>query len=108
MGTAPALRGAGKKAMVERKEWEIMPKMSMGERSRSWTVSTRRTPTRVVGFGAISRDDDGRTVWYEATFYHCEDMMEGALHMYQLQLPTVGVCFSFWRSPNSEHRRHGN
>ena len=30
-----------------------MPRMSMAERSRSWTVSTRRTPMRVVGLGAI-------------------------------------------------------
>ena len=30
-----------------------MPKMSTAERSSSWTVSTRRTPMRVVGLRAI-------------------------------------------------------
>ena len=42
-----------------------MPKMSMGERSRSWTVSTRRTPMRVVGLGAMfEADDAGMTGLY--------------------------------------------
>ena len=34
-----------------------MPKMSMGERSRSWTASIRRTPMRVVGLEAIFEID---------------------------------------------------
>lgn len=57
MGTAPALRGAGNADRVERKDSESMPKMSIGERSRSWTVSMRRTPIRVVVLGAIDEVD---------------------------------------------------
>ncbi len=56
MGMAPALRGAGNTTRSERNLSESVLKMSIGERSRSWTLSTRRTPMRVVGLGAIAED----------------------------------------------------